>query len=315
MKRSTLALALAASTASLPGLAQNAAVASTDTLQNLSKQVNDNACVQLYVYSVNQVCQQLSNGLAQCQPVGMVGPAPNCTLPKFTGLTPVPLAPPVLQPFPTQPYTGTPYAGTPHPGWTFPFPSIPAAAHPVAPTPGQSSAATLPAPLALAKREAAPLPAASQPASAPTALIQDTSSQNMPAPAVSAVPAAPMSSPDRLATQPEPLTVLAHFDFDSAALSTKDRDTLAAWAHTAKKQPVRISGHADRFGSEVYNLALSQRRAETVARYLAEQGFKIEKSKVVALGEREPLVRCKGAASAATKDCLAPNRRVEVRPE
>lgn len=54
-------------------------------------------CSQMFVYSVNQFCRTLSNGFSQCQPVGMVGPAPNCAKPGVPAIMPVPLAPPVTQ--------------------------------------------------------------------------------------------------------------------------------------------------------------------------------------------------------------------------
>ena len=75
---------------------------------------------------------------------------------------------------------------------------------------------------------------------------------------------------------------------------------------------VRIAGHADRFGSARYNLSLSQRRAESVRRYLAAKGVKEEDAILVALGESQPVVTCAGAPTPATKACLAPNRRVEI---
>jgi OOP family OmpA-OmpF porin len=79
---------------------------------------------------------------------------------------------------------------------------------------------------------------------------------------------------------------------------------------------VQITGHADRIGSKEYNLALSQRRADTVASYLVEQGIDGKRIVTVAKGESEPVVSCdkiKGRANHLNLKlirCLQPNRRI-----
>ena len=78
---------------------------------------------------------------------------------------------------------------------------------------------------------------------------------------------------------------------------------------------MRVSGHADRLGPEPYNLNLSLRRAEAVKQYLSEKGISPRRIQLQAKGEAEPVKRCKGGATPATKACLAPNRRVEIDPE
>jgi OOP family OmpA-OmpF porin len=87
-----------------------------------------------------------------------------------------------------------------------------------------------------------------------------------------------------------------------------------------KKYPsdgdVRITGHADRIGSEEYNLALSQRRADAVVAYLIEQGIDGKRIKTIAKGQSEPVVSCdkiKGHANRMNLKlirCLQPNRRI-----
>lgn len=67
------------------------------------------------------------------------------------------------------------------------------------------------------------------------------------------------------------------FGFDSAELSPQGAAALAALA-TALKDPAlagakfRIAGHTDAKGTDAYNQALSERRAEAARRYLVEQG-------------------------------------------
>lgn len=79
---------------------------------------------------------------------------------------------------------------------------------------------------------------------------------------------------------------------------------------------VQITGHADRIGSEAYNMALSQRRADAVASYLVEQGIDGKRIATVAKGESEPVVSCdkiKGRANHMNLKlihCLQPNRRI-----
>jgi OOP family OmpA-OmpF porin len=107
---------------------------------------------------------------------------------------------------------------------------------------------------------------------------------------------------------------MTHFEFDNAELTETGRMTLDAWL---KQLPpglrVRITGHADRFGSNRYNMSLSRRRAESVKHYLADKGMRAEDMVVFAKGETQPLVHCKGGATPKTKACLAPNRRVEIK--
>jgi outer membrane protein OmpA-like peptidoglycan-associated protein len=87
-------------------------------------------CSQMFVYSVNQFCRTLSNGFSQCQPVGMVGPAPNCAKPGVPPIMPVPLAPPILKaPSPYNFMAPFPAPGSVAPSAAAqPTPAVPAAA-------------------------------------------------------------------------------------------------------------------------------------------------------------------------------------------
>ena len=77
-----------------------------------------------------------------------------------------------------------------------------------------------------------------------------------------------------------------------------------------KKYPgskVRVEGYTDSTGTEDYNQALSERRAETVSSYLVKEGA-VEPANVTAAGygETNPI------ASNKTKEGRAKNRRVEI---
>jgi outer membrane protein OmpA-like peptidoglycan-associated protein len=69
---------------------------------------------------------------------------------------------------------------------------------------------------------------------------------------------------------------------------------------------VDISGHTDSIGSDGYNQALSERRADAVADYLARGQAMPARMNVIGEGEREPI------ASNATIEGRAANRRVEI---
>ncbi len=100
-----------------------------------------------------------------------------------------------------------------------------------------------------------------------------------------------------------------HFDFDKAELAQPSRDVLSANADILIRHPdvkVRVEGHADHYGSDIYNLALGQRRADAVKRYLTDLGVGTSQLDSISYGEERPLV-----AEAATKDKEVLNRRAE----
>ncbi len=107
------------------------------------------------------------------------------------------------------------------------------------------------------------------------------------------------------------------FDFDSDELTLEGRRALervAQSAHHDFESPgMTIVGYTDRFGSEAYNLKLSQSRADTVADYLANRGINRSNIHTFGRGAADPVVECPGAvATQSVTDCLRPNRRVEI---
>lgn len=113
--------------------------------------------------------------------------------------------------------------------------------------------------------------------------------------------------PEMVEAEPETFTV--HFAFDSAELRPAEEAVVADAAEAAGERPepqLSLTGHADRAGSEAYNMALSLRRAETVRDALAGRGVPGDAMSVAARGESEPVVPTPdGVAEAA-------NRRVEI---
>lgn len=78
---------------------------------------------------------------------------------------------------------------------------------------------------------------------------------------------------------------------------------------------VHLVGHTDRLGSDDYNMTLSQRRTETVRRYLIERGVNAATLTAAGAGQLQPLsdVQCSNTLPRPQLiECLQPNRRVEV---
>lgn len=72
------------------------------------------------------------------------------------------------------------------------------------------------------------------------------------------------------------------------------------------KTTVSVYGHADSTGPEDYNMALSQRRAQSVSSYLASQGVAPGRLQAIGFGESRPI------ADNGTESGRSLNRRVEI---
>lgn len=107
-----------------------------------------------------------------------------------------------------------------------------------------------------------------------------------------------------------PLSVrIFHFDYDSADLQPNDYIALKAHAQYLAKTPsarLLVGGHTDERGTREYNMALGERRAKTVAAFLASSGAKSTQVEVVSYGEEKPL------KLEETEAAWAGNRRVEL---
>lgn len=119
------------------------------------------------------------------------------------------------------------------------------------------------------------------------------------------------------------LDARALFAFDEAVLSAEgrvvlDREVVGRRDELGPVTVLIVSGHADRIGSYEYNQKLSAARAQAVRSYLIRRGFPVQAIRTEAHGERRPLatVECDDALPRqAMIDCLAANRRVEVRAD
>ncbi|PAU70325.1 OmpA family protein, partial [Vreelandella alkaliphila] len=107
------------------------------------------------------------------------------------------------------------------------------------------------------------------------------------------------------------------FDFDSDTLTLEGRRAVDLVTETITNDfvnpSVMIIGYTDRFGSESYNLTLSNSRAETVGDRMANQGVRRSSIMTVGRGMADPVVECPGrSATPGVTECLRPNRRVEI---
>lgn len=106
-------------------------------------------------------------------------------------------------------------------------------------------------------------------------------------------------------------TTVFYFDFDVAEFQPSDRETLIVHARNLASNPssrVRLEGHADERGTREYNLALGERRANSIRDFMIVNGASRNQLETVSYGEERPAVN--GQAETAYRQ----NRRVEIQP-
>jgi len=145
-----------------------------------------------------------------------------------------------------------------------------------------------------------------------------------PAPRMAPPPPAPRMAPPPPARRPAPMTEKvtfsadALFDFDKSAIRSDAKsslDSLVSKLKGVKVDTIIVIGHADRIGSNAYNLKLSLRRAISVKDYLVSKGVPGNRIYTEGKGERQPVTKpgqCKGRKSPKLIACLQPDRRVVV---
>jgi peptidoglycan-associated lipoprotein len=83
-----------------------------------------------------------------------------------------------------------------------------------------------------------------------------------------------------------------YFDFDSAALSTEAQGVLnqkSQWLMGNSAGQVTIEGHCDERGTNAYNLALGDRRAQSAKNFLVKLGVSDSRLTAVSFGEEKPV--------------------------
>lgn len=117
----------------------------------------------------------------------------------------------------------------------------------------------------------------------------------------------------------ESLDASALFGFNKSGYNDilpNGKEKIQAFAEKAKAMPsigkITVSGHTDPVGSDSYNKALSQKRANTVKLALQKAGVTAPIS-AVGYGKAEPVVsNCDAYKGAQRNQCNQPNRRVEI---
>ena len=130
-------------------------------------------------------------------------------------------------------------------------------------------------------------------------------------PVVAAVEAPPAPPPPAPAAGPPRGEELVNFEFDESEIEPMFEDTLNRVAQVLNENPdlrVQLIGHTDAIGTEVYNIGLAERRAESVANYLQARGVRPEQLNQAAVGEGQPI------ATNETERGRFLNRRVEIQP-
>jgi len=131
-------------------------------------------------------------------------------------------------------------------------------------------------------------------------------------------PAPPPPAPKAAAPKAEKITTAStvNFDFDRYVIRPDARgklDDLVGKLRNVALEVVIAVGHADRLGSDAYNMKLSVRRADSAKAYLVSKGIGASRIYTEGKGRSQPVKECKG--NSKTKEliaCLEPNRRVEI---
>lgn len=99
-----------------------------------------------------------------------------------------------------------------------------------------------------------------------------------------------------------------HFDFDQSNIKAEFEPVLqsnAAWLQANNKKKVVIEGHCDERGTNEYNIALGDRRANSSKAYLQKLGISGDRTSTVSYGEERSMANCHD------ESCWWQNRRAE----
>lgn len=98
-------------------------------------------------------------------------------------------------------------------------------------------------------------------------------------------------APPRPAPTVEITPASIYFDFDSAELTPQARTVLQTLFDQARQRPdqdLQIEGNCDERGTEEYNVALGQRRAEAAKKYLVYLGIDAGRITTISYGNERP---------------------------
>lgn len=154
----------------------------------------------------------------------------------------------------------------------------------------------------------APTPVAAAPAAEPVAVTPaaaapETTEQAAPT-AAAAAEVDPLNDPNSILAKRS-----THYPFDVSIIQEEDKPLVIAHAKYLSdhsERNVRLEGNCDERGSNEYNLALGQRRADGVKKMMILGGVKTSQLKTVSYGEERP--KAAGHNEAAWKQ----NRRTDI---
>lgn len=114
---------------------------------------------------------------------------------------------------------------------------------------------------------------------------------------------------DRLNTDPVLAERSIYYPFDVYVVQDADKPVVQAHAQYLNEQvarKVRVEGNCDERGSNEYNLALGQRRADGVRKMLQLGGVKDDQIEVTSYGDEKPRLTCH------EEKCWKENRRADL---
>ncbi len=104
------------------------------------------------------------------------------------------------------------------------------------------------------------------------------------------------------------LAIMIHFDLDRSNIRPDDMGALDQKVAILQANPdlrIRIGGHCDERGSDEYNLALGNRRAQSAKQYLVSHGIDASRIETQSWGEERPI------ADGHDESAWSQNRRAE----
>lgn len=113
---------------------------------------------------------------------------------------------------------------------------------------------------------------------------------------------------ERLLFSPDKGLKTVYFDYDSSSLNGQAINILRDNAELIKSVPnviIQIAGHCDERGTQEYNLALGERRAQSVREHLRQLGISGDRLITISFGEEAP------EAIGSNESSWARNRRCE----
>lgn len=123
------------------------------------------------------------------------------------------------------------------------------------------------------------------------ALLAACAEKKPEAPAAAPIAAAPTIAPGSEEDLVKNVGDRVFFDFDKSALHPDGRATLdrqAAWLAKYPNVNVQVAGNCDERGTEEYNIALGQRRANAARDYLVAKGTAAARITTISYGKDRP---------------------------